>query len=93
MSWAMYESSENGDYILEENIELVTNFICANLNNWSPNRSYYQAQYNYGTKLYHVWRRKRKLHTIAKKGEASCRGELVNFFADQKHKNCICSTV
>ena len=56
MSWAMYESFENGDYILEENIKLVTDFICRNLNNWSPNRSYYQAQYNYATKLYHVCR-------------------------------------
>ena len=52
----MYESFENGDYILEENIKLVTDFICRNLNNWSPNRSYYQAQYNYATKLYHVCR-------------------------------------
>ena len=70
MSWAMYETFENGDYILEENIELVTNFICGNLNNWSPNRSYYQAQYNYVTKLYHVckWRRKRGFRPIAKKG-------------------------
>lgn len=84
MSWAMYESSENGDYILEENIELVTNFICANLNNWSPNRSYYQAQYNYATKLYYVckWRRKRGFHPFAKKQEAICNDELVNCFAD-----------
>ena len=94
MSWAMYESFENGDYILEENIKLVTDFICGNLNNWSPNRSYYQAQYNYATKLYHVcrWRRKRSLRLIAKKGEAICNEELVDFFADEKHKNCICST-
>ena len=69
MSWAMYESFENGDYILEENIKLATDFICDNLNNWSPNRSYYQAQYNYTTKLYHVcrWRRKRRLRPVAKK--------------------------
>lgn len=84
MSWAMYESSENGDYILEENIELVTNFICANLNNWSPNRSYYQAQYNYATKLYYVckWRRKCGFRPFAKKQEAICNDELVNCFAD-----------
>ena len=84
MSWAMYESFENGDYILEENIELVTNFICANLNNWSPNRSYYQAQYNYATKLYYVckWRRKRGFRPFAKKPEAICNDELVNCFAD-----------
>ena len=95
MSWEMYESFENGDYILVENIKLVTDFICGYLNNWSPNRSYYQAQYNYAIKLYHVcrWIRKQGLCPIAKEGEAICNEELVNFFADEKHKNCICSTV
>ena len=95
MSWAIYESFEDGDYILEENIKLVTDFICGNLNNWSPNRSYYQAQYNYATRLYHVcrWRRKSSLRPIAIKGEAICNEELVIFFADEKHKNSICSTV
>ena len=95
MSWAMYESFENGDYILEENIKLVTDFICGNLDNWPSNSSYYQAQYNYATKLYHVcrWRRKRGLRPIVIKGEAICNEELVIFFADEKYKNCICSTV
>lgn len=88
MSWTMYESFENGDYIHEENIKLVTDFICANLNNWSPNRSYYQAQHNYATKLYHVckWRKQRGFRPIENKGEAICNNELVNFFADEKHK-------
>ena len=95
MSWAIFELFENDIYISEENIKLVTDFICGNFNNWSPNRSYYQCQYNYATKLYHVckWRKKHGLRTIAKKGEAICGGELVNFFADEAHKNCICLTV
>ena len=46
MSWPMFESFENDDYNLEENIKLVTDLICGNLNNWFPNRSYYQALYN-----------------------------------------------
>ena len=29
---------------------------------------------------------------MAKKGEAICNGELVNFFTVEKHKGCICST-
>ena len=91
----MYELFENGNYISEENIKLVADFISGNLNNWSPNRSYYQCQYNYAAKLYHVckWRKKSGLRPIAKKGEAICGVELVNFFADEAHKNCICSTV
>ena len=81
----MYESFENSDYILGENIKLVTDFICGNLNNCSPNQSYYQGVYDYATKLYHVcrWRRKHGLRPIAKKGEAICNEELVIFFADE----------
>ena len=39
-------------------------------------------------KLYDVclWRKKNGFRPIAKKGEAICGGELVNFFADKKHK-------
>ena len=69
MSLAMHESFENGDHISEENIKLGTNFISGNLICWSPNRFYYQAQYNYATKLYHVckWRRERGFCPISKK--------------------------
>ena len=30
----MYESFENGDYICEEDIKLVQNYICGNLNSF-----------------------------------------------------------
>ena len=52
-------------------------------------------QWNYLTKLYKVcfWRKKNGFCPIAKKGEAICGGELVNFFADKKHKNCGCAFV
>ena len=33
----MYESFENVDYICEEGIKLVQNYICGNLNSYSPN--------------------------------------------------------
>ena len=65
----MYESFENRDYIYGENIKLVANLIPGNLICWSLNRSYYQAQYNYATKLYHVckWKKERGFRAIAKK--------------------------
>ena len=87
MSWAMYELFENGNYISEEDVKLLTDY--------NPNRSYYQCQYNYATKLYHVckWRKRRGLRAIAKKRETICGGKLVNFFAYKAHKNCICLTV
>ena len=94
MSWAMYELFENGNYICEENIKLVTDFICANLINWSPNRSYYQC-HHYVTKLYHAckWIKEHGFCAIAKKGEAICGDKLVKFLGDKAHKTCICSLV
>ena len=69
MSLSMYESFQNGEYIEEKKISLVTNYISGNLICWSTNRSYYYTQYKYATKLYHVcrWRKEREFCPIAKK--------------------------
>ena len=85
----MYESFENGDYIEEKNISLVTNYISGNLISWSPNCSYYNRQYNCATKLYHVckWRKERGFRPIAKKGESICNSELAIFLLIQNTKN------
>ena len=92
---AMFEEFENGNYISLENLKLIENFICGDLNGWSPNKSYYYMQLNYLTKLWEVCacRKKRDFCPIGKKGEAICNNELVNFFADEKHKNCSCAFV
>ena len=62
---------------------------------WSPNRSYYECQYNCATKLQIVcrWKRKYGFVACAKKEEAICNGKPVNFFQDKEHKNCMCSNV
>ena len=39
------------------------------------------------------WKQKRGLPICSRKGEAICDGKLVNFFEDEQHKNCSCSTV
>ena len=86
---------ERGDYIPQESIKKITNYICGQLIYWSPNRSYYEAQYNYATKLYIVcdWKKKQGFASFSKKGEAICNDQLVNFFKDAKRKNCSCFVV
>ena len=93
--YLLYETFERGDYITQEHIKKVTNYICHQLISWSPNRSNFQTIYSYGTKLIHVcrWKKKLGLPALARKGEAICGDELVNFFEDKNHKNCICSAV
>ena len=88
----LFEVFERGDYIPYSHIEKIANYFAGQPISWSPNCSYYEAQYKYATKLYHVkWREERGFATIAKKGENICNNELVNFFKDEAHKNCLCS--
>lgn len=91
----LFEVFKRGDYIPEEHIKKVTNYICGQLISWLPNHSYYECQYNYATKLQIVcrWKRKHGFAACAKKGEAICDDKLVKFFKDKEHKNCICSKV
>ena len=66
-----------------------------NYSDYSPNRGYYYEQYNYVNKLQivSIWKQRQGLPAVACKGEAICNDQLVNFFKDQEHKNCICSVV
>ena len=84
----LFEAFEMGDYIPEEQIKKVINYICGQLISWSPNRSYYEEQYNFATKLHIVcrWKRKNGFPALAKKGEMICNDKLVNFFEEKTQK-------
>ena len=93
--YLLFEAFERGDYIPREQIKKITNYISGQLISWSPNCSYYKAQYNYVTNLYIVcdWKKNQGFASFSKKGEAICGNQLVIFFKDAKHKNCSCSVV
>ena len=93
--YLLFEALGKGDYILREQIKKITNNVSGQLISWSPNCSYYKAQYNYATKIYNVcdWKKTKGLPALAKKGEAICYNQLLNFFKDAKHKSCSCSVV
>ena len=91
----LFLAFEGGDYKNLEGLPRVTNYICRHLISWSPNQSYFEIQYNYISKLPIAchWKQKRGLPVCSKKGEAICDGKLVNFFEDEQHRKCNCSTV
>ena len=93
--YLLFEAFEKGEYINEKDLPKLTIHICDHLISWSPNRSYFECQYNDVTKLKTVcqWRRKRGLSACAKKEEAKCEEKLVNFFKGTENKNCIGSSV
>ena len=93
--YQLFLAFEGGDYKNLEDLPRVTNYICRHLISWSPNRSYFEIQYNYISKLPIVchWKQKCGLPVCSKKGETICDGKLVNFFEDEQHRKCSCSTV
>ena len=93
--YQLFLAFERGDYINLEDLPKRTDYICGHLISLSPNRNYFQSQYNYINKLTIVrpWKQKRGLPVCSKKGEAICDGKLVNFFEDEQHRKCSCSTV
>ena len=91
----IFEIFENENYIYNKDLPLLRSYIYKNLNSWLPNKAYWEQQLNITTKMILVcrWRRENGLCPLAKKGEAICNNEVVNFFADEKRRNCSCSKI
>ena len=47
----IHEKFERGEYIESYYVHQLVNYICGNLNCWTPNRIYWEEQYNYCNKL------------------------------------------
>ena len=91
----IFEDFESGKYVHQDDLRYLTDHICGNLNNWTPNYPFLYNMYCYSSKAYIVcrWRQSKGLSPVVKWGEAICEDKLVNFFEDEKHKNCICGSV
>ena len=49
--YQLFLAFERGDYINEFDLPKISNYICGHLISSSPNRSYFECQYNYIAKL------------------------------------------
>ena len=91
-----FRKFENEEFVHFDDLKHMMNYICDNLNSdFSPNYKYWYNQYSYSSKAYIVcrWRKNKGLPPAAKWGKAICNDELINFFKDEKHKNCSCGSV
>ena len=94
--YIFFEAFKNSKYIHKEDLPKMVNYICGNLSSdHSPNYRYFYNQYSYSNKAFIVcrWKKGRGMVPEAKWAEATCNGELVNFFTDENHKNCSCGSV
>ena len=93
--YQIFDEFESGNYVHLEDLKHMNNYICGNLNNWTPNYRFWYNMYSYSTKAYIVccWRQSKGLSLVKKWSEAVCGDDLVNFFEDSNHKNCSCGSV
>ena len=87
--YSEFQEFKNFQMCDKEKLDLVSNYVCLQLNNPSSGYKYYYDMYSYVTKCYIVLQK----YQTARLGQANCNGELVDFLNDEKHKNCLCGSV
>ena len=79
-----------------DELTLIANYICGNLNSPSFIFPYWFDMYSYTSKTFQViaLRKSRGEEPKAQLGEAVCTGgKIVNFIKDKEHSSCHCSNV
>ena len=95
-SYHQFQQYIDFDYVTFDELTLVTNYICGNLNSPSFIFPYWFDMYSYTSKTFQViaLREHRGEKPKAKLGEAVCTGgKIINFVVDKEHSTCHCSNV
>ena len=96
-SYYQFQRYIDFEYITFDQLTLVANYICGNLNSPSFIFPYWFDMYCYTSKSFQVLalrKSKGEEEPRAKLGEAVCTGgEIVNFVKNKEHSNCHCSHV
>ena len=95
-SYHQFQQHIDFDYVTFDELTLVTNYICGNLNSPSFIFPYWFDMYSYTSKTFQViaLRKHRGEEPKAKVGEAVCTGgKIINFVVDKEHSTCHCSNV
>ena len=92
-----FKKYERKEFLTKFELDYAVDHICLNLNNPSFSYKYFYNMYSYTAKSYIVlrWKKKRNPDQVvsAKFGKAICNDQLVNFFENEEHKHCSCSSV
>ena len=90
----IFEDFEQGKYIYEDELEILSNYIAGQLNSyWNPNRAFYYKRYSQCGDLFRVneWRKTNGFSKGGKCGERICTtfsssGALIDL-TENKHKD------
>lgn len=95
-SYYQFQRYIDCELVTFDELTLVANYICGNLNAPSFIFPYWFDMYSYTSKTFQViaLRKSKGEEPTAKLGEAVCTGgTIVNFLKDEKHRTCHCSNV
>ena len=80
--------------INEEELKVVTDYICAHLNSGSIKQEYWYDMYSYSIKNHIVLRHKKRNTTVTpltQLGECVCQDKVINFLKNPD-KKCFCTS-
>ena len=89
MSIYQFERFENFQLLDKDQLKLADHYIEMKMKNYSDKFEYYYDMHMFAVKSFNVLN-KQKYTRI---GLNVCKGEIVDFLLDDKHKNCSCSKV
>ena len=87
---SLFEKYQNFEFVTAKELDLVTDYICGNLNS-GINYPYWYDMYCYVTKSRIVinFKQEKNELAVAKLGQCICKNEVVNFLKNQ-NKECGC---
>ena len=88
----LFEKYKKFEMINKDELNLIIDYICGNLNSCFCNYNYWYNMYCYATKSRIVIRHREQNNQLgfAKLGECVCENEVVNFL-EKENKKCNCN--
>ena len=87
----LFKKYQNFEFVNTNELDLIIDYICLNLNSFGTNYPYWYDMYCYTTKSKIVIRFKQEKNElgIAKLGQCVCKNEVINFL-ENENKKCNC---
>ena len=89
MPFVQFRRFENYEWLDKSQLKLVIEYICGMMNDYNSLYEYYYGMYSFAMKCYSVLKKRNNVRI----GLTLCKGEIVDFLLDDKHKDCTCSSV
>ena len=91
MTYVHFCRFENLEFLDFDQLKLADRYIEMKMKNYSDEFEYYYDMHLFAMKCFDVLKKGKR--SSVRIGLALCKGEVVDFLLDDKHKDCKCSSV